>query len=219
MDILNFVKEHCEKHNINFKTSDSFEIEYPESDGTCAGYFTLKNNKPELGVALGAGIWEMILLHELCHSKQWLENAKPWRDGFLTEKECKEFGFDYDGAEGIDIIDLWTEFKIELVPEQLNNIINRAIDLERDCEIRTCELASELIENFNKEQYIKQSNTYLRFYKFVQKNRRWGISSSPAYQDDQVLVKQASTFNLDYFAPLSKSEEDVFLDYIKRHES
>lgn len=218
MELLPFVIQHCLDNKISFTIEPSEEIDYPGSDFPCSGYFIVKDDKPRLGIAAGAVGWQETLLHELCHSMQWLENSPFWQNNYLTEAECQKFGIQGSKVEAVDLIDMWTSHKVELShsPEELLSLINRATLVEADCEKRTAVLGNQFIKNFDASLYARKANSYLRLYKFVQAERRWGKPGASVWLDPVVLAAQQDTFDQDYTSSLSEAELQVYHDYLAR---
>lgn len=206
MNILKYVKDHCKKHNIKFVSVKDEEIQYPGTNMLAiSGYFIVKDNAPTLGIALGCEYWKEVLIHEMCHSIQWLENDVNWTNGFLTSEELVKYNLG-PYSEAFDAVDLWITKSIELDEITLNDLINRSIDVELDCEKRTAELAVKLIKNFDAEYYIQMANTYLRYYKYVEQNRVWH-----SYRNtDEITENQPTTFNFDYHSKLNDKELKLF---------
>jgi hypothetical protein len=214
MNILDFVSSFCEKANIKFLVVNDTKIKYPGSDIYCSGYFTVKEGTPVLGISQGDN-FEKILCHEFSHLQQWLENSPHWTNAYLTLEEKNQLNI--SNLEVFEAIDLWIEQKLELSNELLVSFINRSIAVELDCELRTLELAPKLIKNFDSISYIKNANCYLRFYKYVENNRRWYLPGNPPYNDPLVVEAQLDHMNQDYFSKLSEQEEKVYNEYFTRN--
>lgn len=214
MEFINFVIDHCLKNKITFTISPTSDIPYPGSNLPCSGYFVVKDDMPRLGYGAGDKNGKEILLHELCHSLQWLENSPHWTNNYLTSEEYTKFGITGTKVEAVDVIDMWTSKTLELAPEHLTNIVNRAIMVEADCEKRTAELGDYHFPGFDKELYAQKANSYLRLYKFVESQRRWGVKGHPPYSDDKVIAAQLDSFDQDYTAPLTEKELKIYMDYV-----
>jgi hypothetical protein len=216
MDLLQFVKNHCAKHNIKFVQVAEDFIPYPGSKLPCAGYFVAKDNDPELGIAMGLKDWHEVLLHEFCHSNQWLEGHASWINNYLKEDEANCLGITAPNSEALDVLDMWTEGKIELSAEDVTEFTNRAIEVERDCEERTCALGKEFWHEFDAKNYARKANAYLRYYKYVELRRTWNTAGGPPYSDDIVVAAQLDNFEQDYSAPLTSVEVKLFQDFMHR---
>mgnify|MGYP003406634510 CR=1 FL=1 len=206
MEILNFVKKHCEENNIVFKPIDAEEINYHNSIEICIGYFIDKNGYKELSVGLQAELWRETLLHEFCHSQQAAESNKLWLDTFLTDEQLvwlSEYGFS-KGDDIVDVFHAWTEHKFELPANILLDFSTRVILMELDCEKRTIELCKKMMsETFDEKSYNQQVNAYLRSYRYGIYAREWG-DCSETYQNF------SDKLDLDYLAPISAQEIEWF---------
>jgi hypothetical protein len=216
MKLLKFVETHCDKHNIKLVTTTNYEIMCPGTSQMVSGFFSIQDGAATLGIAKGQKNWEEVLLHEFNHSMQWLDNAPAWTEAYLTKTERELYGFKNNDAETIDAIDLWLEHRLELNEEDISNMINRSINVELDCEKRTVMNGPRFIINFNEESYTKKANAYLRFYKYVELRRTWNYGGHPPYNDDLVVASQDTTFDQDYFAPLTSLETALYDDLVNR---
>jgi len=215
-DLLEHVKRHCKIHQIELQIANTSVIQYPGHSSCVSGFFVVKNNNPILGIALGAKSSDEILLHEFNHSIQWIENDRSWKQNYLTSSEIKKFSMQQN-AEALDIINLWTDKSIELTSFELTDFINRAISVELDCEKRTVKWAFLYLKDFNSSFYTQKANAYLRYYKFVELNRRWNLKTAP-YDDKATIASQLSTFDQDYLSPLSIDEINTYNDLYARDE-
>lgn len=181
------------KNGITLNLSQDEQVLYPGTEAVyCAGYFTgevfaVAFGKPEEE-------WLKVFTHESCHMDQFLEDPIKWKE--------------YDI---IDNIDPWLEHKKEFTPEELQIIIDKVIELEEDCERRTVTKIRDWELNINIEDYIKQANAYLFFYRFVQLTRAWYGGVDAFYRDPQILELCPDYF-LDSYATVPEAVMNKMLD-------
>jgi hypothetical protein len=126
-----------------------------------SGYFD--NGRLSLHVALKNPIWFEILVHEYGHFRQWIEFCKVWAK---YEREVKKW-------------DDWVIKKAEMSKERIDREFKIVRNLELDCEKRSVELIKQFNLPIDVKNYIKGANTYIYFYAFVRKNRKWYNKKSP----------------------------------------
>lgn len=163
---------------------------------------------PTLGIAneLDEQNFYEVLSHELCHSHQWKENSPYWTQSRLTDEEVttysKLLNKDVSGWETGDLFQSWLDKEIELCPLILNNIVERTVGVEFDCEKRTIELAQKLNLNINSEIYAQKANAYLITYYFAKKTRKW---TSPGC---------ATFLNEDFYKNMPKKIDEIYCQNI-----
>lgn len=216
MDLLEYVRSHCEHNGISFETTEGKTIPYPGSGLPVAGFFVEKDGKARLGVALGVKSRDELLLHEFCHLVQWAGGSPYWTANALSPAELDEMKLP-PGSEAVDALDAWTEGTIELTPEQVEDIANRAAMVELDCEHAVCALGPLHIPGFDAKAYARKSAAYVRLYKFVQENRRWGVPGHPPYEDARLqAIMPDDLGSVDCTNPLSSVERAAYREYVNR---
>lgn len=163
------LKQICEKSNIELDLVEEKNIQL--SDNICVqGYFddgSDEQGKPILKCAIGGEIntWLPILIHESCHADQWIENDPTWLQ-----------------SDKLINIDNWLEGQ-DLTDGVLNESISSAIEIELNCEKRTVEKIKKynLDSIIDIDTYIQKANSYLFFYLYVKKYRKWSIEGKSPY--------------------------------------
>jgi len=199
--ILGQIADECILHGVKFNLSPEKSIIYPNSTMTCSGYF-IDYGHPELAVATDKPEleWLMVLLHESCHMKQWIEKSDFWVDSFI------------DGRESIDYINEWVEGK-EFTNEELKKLSILARDVEWDCEKRTIERAKAFNLNINYTEEIQRANSYILFYNFILETRKWYKTEFAPYRIREVWSLAPKDFNYDKTLPVSKELKEAYLKY------
>lgn len=179
----------CKKHGIKLKLINTSTIPYVDNTNIqVSGYFDTMNM--ELAVAKGKDLveWLEIIIHESCHLDQFVENAPIW-----TSNEY----FDVDASA---IIDLWLSKIIELKPKMLSEMINKIIDLERDCDLRAIEKIKKykLDDIIDLKKYTQKSNAYHLSYIAVKRLRKWNKPNKAAYQVEEVLRNFSTKMSTGY---------------------
>jgi len=183
---LNF---QCKKHGIKLKLINSATIPYIDNTNIqVSGYFDTMNM--ELAVAKGKDLveWLEIIIHESCHLDQYVENCEVWNSNSY---------FDTDVSA---IVDLWLSNIIELKPKILSEMINKIIDLERDCDLRAIEKIKKykLDDIIDLKRYTQKSNAYHLSYIAVKKLRKWNKPNKAAYQVEEVLNSFSNIMSKKY---------------------
>lgn len=102
------------------------------------------------------------LIHEYNHFLQWKNRPKFWEkcDGYNNPFLAWKEGYHND-----------------ITKNKLTRAFNKAIELERDCEINSIKCIKKYDLDVDLEKYIKEANSYLFSYHFVKKYRDWPKSS------------------------------------------
>lgn len=183
MNLLNDIKQTCKKHGIKFYASKG---KYVRISGNikAGGYFDSENKI--LAYATKNPNALNLLVHESCHLDQFIEDEK-WFKSF----DC------------ITIIDEWLDGK-EVSKRVLNNAVNKAIELELDCEKRSVEKIKKYGLDIDVKEYIRKANTYLFFYRYLLETRRWSVPERSPYRIEDVYNQSYSRFLTDYSVIPSK---------------
>ena len=177
-NIIKMARAECKKSNIDLYLGSGRSVQYSKKLRS-NGYFDSENNK--LAVAIGRPNWELILLHELNHLRQWQQHCPEWKK-YLT------IGHSIDDALAGETI---TESK-------LHHDINCILQLERDCEIRAVQDLIKLNYPAKKiQQYIQKANAYCMFYLFINENRKWYRIGKEPYNLKSVWKLFPDTFDFD----------------------
>jgi hypothetical protein len=190
---IQFVDDQCRLHGIKLTLKNTAFVKV--NGQNCAGYFS--ESDKEVVVCTNHSKWIGTLVHEFSHVQQWVAQVDVWMNCKIT-----------DLIDAEEIISLWLEEKIELTEEQLKDYIDRVIDLELDCEMRTVEHIKKFKLPLNVRNYTKKANVYLRFYKAVATHRKW--TNKDIYVA-KIWKSMPSTFKkLDYHKDMSFEELALF---------
>ena len=194
--ILADVSSKCVLNGISFHLHNTANVVY-DGDGTeCSGFFNGAEDDKSLEVAFNKPTrdWLPVLLHESCHMDQYLENAKVWQDITMP-----------DGSESTDMLFQWAagnaaEKRVIESMLDLDDIINRALQVELDCERRTLEkiISYDLIDFINPIEYIQKSNSYIYFYLFIKEYGAFYDAKNKPYENHMIWSAAPSHFNGDY---------------------
>jgi hypothetical protein len=136
----------------------SLKIIQKEKVGNYGGWFD--SNKKELVCAYKSINGFEILIHEYHHFLQWKNNPKFW-------KKCE--------ADKCPFLN-WVEGE-ETSKNKLTRAFNKAIELERDCEINSINFIKKHNLDVNLKQYILEANAYIYSYHYVKKYRNWPLKT------------------------------------------
>lgn len=143
----------------------------------CDGYFD--ENNMTLNVAHKSPRFVQVLVHESCHMDQMIEKDRTnirlrFPKSFLSVNNDSSLLTD-ETYEGNWIFDQWNAGKIKLNNRQLNMLINRIMENERDCEERTVNKIKKwkLDEIINLEDYIRHANIYVLTFEMIKKLKCW----------------------------------------------
>lgn len=167
------------KQELDFKKVPLYihDVENINDNGEhISGYFGyIDRYEPEINVAVKKPLadWLSVFIHEYNHFKQWEDNCKVWKDGYIR------------GADSTDLLDLWFSKNIELTKKQVNNVVDRIFNIESDCEIKTVALIQKHNIPIDIKKYIKEANSYLIFHETCKHLRRW-FKSTPPYSVEKL---------------------------------
>ena len=188
LELIEYVSDFCKKNKIDFIISEGKQVKTVMAQEKCSGFFE-HNHKinPTLGIAkdLDDDTFYEVLLHEFCHTHQYLENSQYWKSCRLTEEEALRYGNllnkDLLGLETGDLFHFWLEKEIELPKNVLDDIVDRTTAVEFDCERRVLDLFNKLNINRDMKVYAQKANAYLYTYFYALNNRRWTTSGKSTY--------------------------------------
>ena len=181
----------------------------PETDGVpyitgahVSGYF-IDNGEPTLACGIGGDImkWGPILAHESSHMDQWIENCKEWTDNYWKGREC------------VDWLDEWCQDKIELEDNEVDEIINRAIAVELDCEKRTIQKEIKYQIPVNIEEEIQKSISYILFYRFIKDSKKWNAPGKAPYKIKEVWSLMPKRFEDCDFTVVPDNIKEAYYKY------
>ncbi len=190
---IQFVKDECKrlgvKNHIKYvkfvKISPSIR---------CSGYFDSED--PDKGAILACAMGKSdgleILVHEYCHLTQWQDGYKLWKEA----------------GKALPIIDKWLEGNY-VRPVTLDNAFEVAIELERNNEMRSVRVINEWGLSIDVPTYIKKANTYLMFYNWMRKTRKWSKPNNQPYHNKRLIAAMPSNFKLNY-TKLPKKYEVIY---------
>ena len=141
-----------------------------------------EEDPPKLSCSLGSPNWELVLVHELNHMRQWIENCKAWRD--------------YAKCSGNVINDAISGKKLN--NRTFTKSIMATLWMERDCEIRSYNTLKKL--NYPKDkldEYVQKANAYTIFYLDILHNRKWYVIGKEPYNLKNVWRKFPKTFDVN----------------------
>ena len=174
---IDYVKGQSQLFGVKFDLRDTDYVVL--NNVHCAGYFStdLKNQSPELVVALKDSRWLQLLVHESCHMDQWAEKSKLW-----------------EKATAMDKIDNWLN-GIDYPTRHIRNTINIIRDLELDCERRTVKKIIDWKLPVDIDLYIRKANVYIFFHNYLKVTRKW---KHPDYDNPNVYLVAAKKWYKNY---------------------
>jgi hypothetical protein len=198
MQFVSDARQILEKHNIKCNLVQKEKVEY--SDGTLScGYFD--ENAKELAVAIDKPIeeWFETFVHEYCHFEQWNENVLIWKNCMIDDDYVLDVAIRYFNGNAI------------LSAEQLNDYLDRAAKLEKDCEIRVLSKIKEYKLPINQTIYAQKANAYITFYYVMNELKSW-------YDTPPYLVKEIVEIMPDRVEGIDhKALAEQFLHLYKKH--
>jgi hypothetical protein len=197
--IISKIALDCHKHRISFLLyrTKKVKLEGESEKNSSGGYFCSDSKTLAVGTGSPIRIWFPILLHEYNHMLQWIEKTRHWT------KKSEKLGEDFFE---------WLEGDKEFSKEKLKKIIKSVRDCEVDCEERTAKMIKENPQiGLNVDQYIKEANAYLFFYKIVEKYRKWS-KSAPYRIKEIVELMPNAILNLDDYDNPSKEYEELVVE-------
>jgi hypothetical protein len=192
-EFIKFVKSECKRLGVKTHIKD---VKYVKLSPTikCSGYFDDADTKygAILACSMGKPDGLEILVHEYCHLTQWQDGLPLWKKA----------------GRALPVIDEWLAGKYKR-PETLNRAFEIAIQLERDNEMRSVRMINEWGLNIDIENYIKKANSYLMFYNWLRKTRKWCNPNNTPYSNKRIVAAMPANFKLDY-SKLPKKFETIY---------
>lgn len=155
------------------------------------GYFVLCEKKqynarqyPEREFAVATGMplenWLPVFVHEFNHFRQWKEQDPTYLKAFDGNPD--------EGAlEAIEYVNEWVEHESQLSDTEIQVWVERAREMEADCERRTYHMIEERNLPIDLVSYARMANAYIHFYNFVGKNREWYAIGKEPYRVPEVV--------------------------------
>lgn len=161
----------------NIRSNGFFDFDVPPS------------KKPRLAFAMGSPNWELTLVHELNHLRQWREDTEIWND--------------YISITG-NVIDAVLSGK-KVNDKKLMKDARITLLMEHDCEKRAYETLKKLGYPQKKLiEYIQKANSYALFYLYIATRKKWYKIGHEPYNMKQVWSQFPKTFDIDIDAEFEK---------------
>jgi len=179
----------CKKHKIKLKLINLPAIPYATNKKiTVSGYFDTGTDTLAVATKKDKKEWLEILIHESCHLDQYIENSPEWDDQEICTVDVNA------------MLDLWLGKHIEMNDKQVQAVMKKIIDCERDCDLRSIEKIKKygLDDIINIDRYTQKANAYHLSYYAVRKLRRWNKPLKAAYQVEEVLNLFSTKMNKGY---------------------
>jgi len=188
---ISHVKQECRTHDMRLLLSKKQILR----DGihTYGGYF----DEEKIAVSSGSDGWVIrTLAHEYSHLLQWIELDPAY---FKTKLR--------GGIDSITIMNKWIEGH-----EYKKSTVNKALSLNRECELNCERRTINVIKQFNLHldinKYCQAANSYILSYNFVKKVRTWDFKGS-IYDKEIVDEMPTDLYSLDY-SRLPRQYEALF---------
>jgi hypothetical protein len=190
LKFVNDVVAYAKKHSIKLRVVDEKNV-----DGQYAGYFSSEDPN-ELAIAVKKPLeqWVSVLLHELNHAVQNEENSALF--GQL--------------GEGEDEFYTWVSGEMPKHFDKQASLM-KSLFIESDCEQRTVNSIVKygLQDLINPVEYAQKANTYVTFYKYVARKRKWNAEGKTPYEVKNVWKLFPTKVEL-FGCPLRKKYREAF---------
>jgi len=178
--IVDDIHTTCQENNIEFVLSNTDKVDAGDNY-LCNGYFD--DDGKSLTVAIKKDIkeWLPILMHESCHMEQYIQQTKSWTD-YIDN--------DFD-------MWAWLDGK-EYNESEINTGVDICKNMELECERKTIQKMKKYgLENFfNFEEVIQKTNSYILFYNYIKKYRKW-YKEGP-YNIKEIWKNMPKTMDINY---------------------
>lgn len=196
--------DYCEENNINiYATPESFVYTDDYETVKASGYFYAADDESgELAIAVGLPYWFTIFVHEFGHATQWVDT--------FTQEDTpySQTDMDFDGYH-IDagaLIELWLKEIIELSDEVLKDAMLRVLNMELDADCRAIQMIRAWNLDMDVEDYIKRSNAYIFFYRYMLESRTWYDPDNKPYENKNIVKNMPTTVDIDH---MSSKYDDI----------
>lgn len=190
-DLVRLARAECKANGVKLYLGKGKSVRYSRGMNV-NGFFDFdvkKPKQPKLVCATGRPNWELVLVHELNHMRQWKEDCKVWQD--------------YCATTG-NMIDRAISGK-KLDEKKLKKDTIATLLMEHDCEKRSHNTLKELKYPKNKlVEYVQKANSYALFYLYVAKYKKWYKIGREPYNSKVVWGKFPKTFDIDIHKTFEK---------------
>lgn len=196
MDYLTFifdVRLEIEAAGYSLELIEQEEVSIPNSSGTCSGFFDDKLRLIRVATSRPLEIWLGVLVHELCHFRQFKEQAPCTLNYTIKGKAADEY------------IDAWFDYKEELSNEDLLILFGLVKDIELDCEKRSVDLISQYKLPIDVSFYTQMANAYVLSHNLMLRKREFikRLSKVPEVRNlPDYFLSDYSTTNYDHILEL-----------------
>lgn len=159
------VRNKCRENGIKLDLRDSREV---FCNGVkCDGYFDDYNKLMVVSIRSSKAL--ATLIHESCHLDQYAENDKTYKNLKLPKSFIPEWNHDPELLECNYVLDIWCQGKLLLTDRQIDIVIKRIMENERDCEIRSVKKIKKYkLQNLiDLDTYIRKANLYVLSIKLI----------------------------------------------------
>jgi len=166
---------------------------YVYTEGTkCAGYFDEDDRILVVATRKPQKDWLPILVHEFCHSQQWVEKEPL----YIKITKNKKLDLMWDWLEGKD-----------MPMSVVRKSIRAYQKMELDCEKRSVRHIKNFQLSIDMDEYIQLANIYVLFYSILLKTRKW--YNKPPYRVKNLMKEVPKNFLKSYIKVPSKFEDMV----------
>jgi hypothetical protein len=182
--LLAMARQECKESNVRLYLGKGKSVRYANGISV-NGFFDFdvdSHERPTLACSTGKPNWELVLVHELNHLRQWREDCKVWRN--------------YKTISG-NVIDNAISGR-HVDSRILLSDAKKVLLMEHDCEKRSYATLKQL--GYSKEkliEYVQKANAYALFYLYVAKNKTWYEVGKEPYSLKTVWGKFPKTFDID----------------------
>lgn len=132
-----------------------------EIDGSSVDGYYCEEEK-ELAISYDGDLaFSGVLAHEFNHFIQAQLKTEKWQRLNYKMGNCYELWWD------------WLANKIELEPDDLEEVTRRVQDVEHECECMTIKTIQEFNLPVDLEKYIQTANSYILFFQHAKRVRKW----------------------------------------------
>lgn len=152
----------------------------------CSGLFDSENLELTVSINRPKEVWLPVFVHESCHMDQFIENCDIWKNAYIKDNDTS------------GILDMWLQGVVDLNETQLNEVIDKVLNLELDCEKRAVEKIKQYKLGINIVEYTKKANAYVYFYRALAKTRKWTTPIYSPYALKEVWSQMPNKFLNEY---------------------
>lgn len=195
------VKQQAIKNGVKVILTPTDTVKYV-TGAEVSGYF-VDNGDPTLACAIGGDIkkWGPILAHESSHMDQWIEKSPFWTRNY------------YKGRESVDLLDEWCQDDQDFTDSEVDDLIERSIGVELDCEKRTVEKEKKYKLPVNITEEIQKSISYILFYRFLKESKKWNSPGKAPYLIKEIWSLMPKTFEEADFSTVPDNIKEAYYKY------